>query len=129
MFNEHGEFAVTRHGNILLVHVTVAWNAETAKAYKFIINKTIAPINGISWAIIINVEQWELCTPDSDFMMLQLVAQCRSNGLKREAIVNKNIESVKLELFHKHDKKHDSESSPDMFQRRFLKLMQQPSSG
>ncbi|MFT4809292.1 MAG: hypothetical protein ACI9LX_002639 [Paraglaciecola sp.] len=120
MFNEHGEFTVTRQDNILLVHVIGAWNAETASAYTDTINKTIEPFNGKSWAIISNVDQWELCTPDCELLMVQLVAKCRDKSLKREAIVNCNIKSIKMELFHKHSKNNPSQISPEEFQRRFF---------
>jgi hypothetical protein len=120
MFNEHGEFAVTRQGNILLVHVSGAWNAETAKAYKHTINQTIEPLNGNSWALISNVEKWELCTPDCELLMVKLAVKSRENGLKREAVVNINTKSVKLELFHKHSKEDYFEPSTIQFQRRFL---------
>jgi hypothetical protein len=127
MFNEHGAFTVTRQGNILLAHATGAWNAESAKAYRHAINKTIEPIKGQSWAIISNVEQWELCTPDCELIMVKLAAECRGRGLKREAVVNKNIKSVKMELFHKHSKNITSKTSPDVFQRQFFETDTQAS--
>lgn len=121
MFNEHGEFAVTRQGNILLVYASGAWNVETAKAYIHTIKEAIEHIKDESWALISNVEQWELCTPDCEILMVNLAKECRAKGLKREAIVNKNTKSVKLELFHKHSKQYTGEPSPSQFQRRFLK--------
>jgi hypothetical protein len=120
MFNEHGDFTVTRQGNILLVHVIGAWNAETAKAYTETIKKTIEPFNGKSWALITNVEQWELCTPDCELLMVKLVAECKDKNLKREAIVNSNVKSIKMELFHKHSKNNSPQTSPEVFQRSFF---------
>jgi hypothetical protein len=121
MFNEHGEFAVTRQGNILLVYAFGAWNAETAKAYIHTIKEAIEPFKDESWALISNVEQWELCTPDCEILMVYLAKECRAKGLKREAVVNKNTKSVKLELFHKHSKQYTCEPSVSQFHRRFLK--------
>lgn len=120
MFNEHGEFTVTRQGDILRVRISGPWNAETAKAYKHCINKTIEPIKGRSWALISNVEKWELCTPECESLIVKLVAQCRENGLKREAVVNSNIKSIKLELFNKSSKEDSVEPSTTQFQRCFL---------
>ena len=121
MFNEHGEFTVARQGNILLVHIIGAWNVETAKAYKQTFNKTIETIKDEAWALISNVEQWELCTPDCEILIVQLGVESRDKGLKREAVVNTNTESVKLDLFHKHIKKDTTEISPHVFQRCFFK--------
>ena len=99
MFKEHGDFTLTRQGNVLIAYVSGAWNAETEKAYGAIIHDSIKPFNGGPWVLISNVEEWELCTPDCQKLMMQLAVECRSKGLKREAIVNSNIDSVKLDLF------------------------------
>jgi predicted type IV restriction endonuclease len=120
MFNKHGDYTVTRQGNLLLVSVAGAWNAETAKAYKETINKAIELFNGKSWATISNVDQWELCTPDCELLMIQLLTECRDKNLQREAIVNRNIKSVKMDLFHKASKKDIPEPSPDVVPRRFF---------
>ncbi|GAC19186.1 hypothetical protein [Paraglaciecola arctica] len=127
MFNEHGEFVVTRQGNILIAYIYGAWNAETAKAYKHTINQTIEPLKGKSWALISNVQQWGLCTPDCELLMVELAAECRGNSLKREAIVNNNTKSVKLELFNNHSKQNPCEFEPSriQFQRRFLETDEQ----
>jgi hypothetical protein len=120
MFNEHGDFNLTLQGDILFVVVTGAWNAETANAYRAAILKTIEPSKGKLWGLISNICEFELCTPECELLIVQLAAECRGKGLKREAVVNKNIESVKLDLFHKHSKNAPSESSRDVFQRRFF---------
>lgn len=121
MFHEHGGFDLKLEDDILLVDVNGAWNAETAKAYRKAIVKTMEPAKGKSWALISNVEQWELCTPDCELMIVELTKYCRDNGLKREAVVNSNTASIKLELFHKHLKKQASTSLPAVFQREFFK--------
>ena len=98
----------------MLAYVTGDWNAETAKAYKHSINKAIETINDKSWAIISNVDQWELCAPDCELLMILLVAEYRDKNLKREAIVN-NTKSVKIELFHKNSKINSTINRPDVF--------------
>lgn len=127
MFNEHGEFTVIRQGNILLAHSSGAWNVETAKAYTININKIIEPIKDKPWALISNVEMWELCTPDCQILMLELSAESRDKGLKREAVVNNNTESVKLDLFHKRTNKGTSETlePSHVFQRCFFETDKQ----
>lgn len=120
MFNEHGGFDLKREKDILLVDVTGAWNAETAKAYREAIVKIMVPAKDKPWALISNVEQWELCTPDCKLLIVELTKHCRDNGLKREAVVNSNTASVKLDLFHKNMKKQTSKASPDVFERDFF---------
>ena len=120
MFNKHGEFNVTLHNNILLAVVAGAWNAESANAYRDTILDIITPLKGNLWGLISNVNDWELCTPDCKLLMGKLLAECRAQGLKREAVVNDNIKSVKMELFHKHANKNTLGSSSDVFSRCFF---------
>ena len=120
MFNEHGEFKVTLQGDKLLVVVTGAWNVETAKAYSDTVIDTIRPVKDKCWGLISDVREWELCSLDCELLIVKLSAQCREKGLKREAVVNNNIESVKLDLFHRHAKNHTPRTSLDAFQRRFF---------
>lgn len=121
MFNEHGGFKVVLQDDVLFVTVTGAWNAETANAYKDVIHKTIAPLKGTFWGLISDVSAWELCTPDCELIIVELSAHCREEGLKREAMVNKSTESIKLELFHKHLSNNTPESPPHVFHRHFVK--------
>ena len=120
MFREHGEFVVTRQGNILVAQVYGAWNAETAKSYREAILKNIEPLNGDNWALISNLEKWELCTPDCQTLMMQLIVESKQKGLKREAIVNSNTQSVKLDLFTRYSNLEPSEDANTSFQRQFL---------
>ncbi|WP_293747196.1 hypothetical protein [uncultured Paraglaciecola sp.] len=121
MFNQHGGFKVTLVGDIVLVVVTGAWNAETAKAYSEVFLEIISPIKDKPWGLISDVMEWELCTPDCELLIVQLSVECKRLGMKREAIINTNIESVKLDLFHKYTKKQPSKALPDVFERRFFK--------
>ena len=121
MFREHGEFVVTRQGNILVAQVFGAWNAETAKSYKEAILKNIEPLKGKDWALISNVEKWELCTPDCQALMMQLIVESKEKGLKREAIVNSNTQSVKLDLFTRYSNLEPSENTDTSFLRQFVK--------
>ena len=52
MFNEHGEFNVTLHNNILLAVVAGAWNAETENAYRDTILGILTPLKGNLWGLI-----------------------------------------------------------------------------
>jgi len=120
MFKEHGDFIVTLDENILLVSVSGAWNAETAKAYAEVVIETINPIKYRAWGVISDVREWELCTPDCKVLIAKLSAKCKGKGMKREAIINSNTESVKLDLFRRHTIKQSSKALPDAFERCFF---------
>jgi hypothetical protein len=59
--------------------------------------------------------------PECELLLVQLFTECRDNGMKREAIVNNNTASVKLDLFHKHAKIDKPEIVFDGFKRGFFK--------
>jgi hypothetical protein len=120
MFNEHGDFNVSLEGETLLIVVTGAWNVETAKTYTEKVLNTIEPVKDKFWGLISDLNEWELCTPECELLLVKLFVECRSKGLKREAIVNNNTASVKLDLFHKHSKGYISETSSDGFKRGFF---------
>ena len=80
MFNQHGGFKVTLVGDIVLVVVTGAWNAETAKAYSEVFLEIISPIKDKPWGLISDVMEWELCTPDCELLIVQLSVECKRLG-------------------------------------------------
>jgi hypothetical protein len=57
------------------------------------------------WALLAMSMHGNCAPPDCELLMRQLAKECIAKGLKREAIVNNNIESVKMDLFHKYLKK------------------------
>jgi hypothetical protein len=119
MFNEHGGFNVTLQGDVLVVVVTGAWNAETAKAYQDVVQSSISSIKGKAWGLICNLSEWELCTPDCESMIIDLVTKCRHDGMRREAFICET-DSVKLDLFYKRDKSDVSQVIVEQPQRRFF---------
>ena len=119
MFNEHGGFNVSLKGDILVVVVTGAWNAETAKAYEDVVHRCVSAIKGKTWGLVCNLSEWELCTPDCELMIIDLVTKCRHSGMHREAFICET-DSVKLDLFYKRDKKNISEVTVERQQRRFF---------
>lgn len=121
MFNEHGGFNVSFEGETLLIVLTGAWNVETAKTYSDTVLNTVEPVKGKFWGLISDLNEWELCTPECELLLVNLFRECRSKGLRREAIVNINTASVKLDLFHKYAKKYICEPSSDGFKRGFFK--------
>jgi hypothetical protein len=101
MFTEHGCFHVELRGNILFLEIEGAWNIETALAFQKVISETIKPVIGKTWATITLMSNWELCTPDSETVIVNITIDAITKGLVREAVVN-NSGSIKLELFEKY---------------------------
>lgn len=101
MFTEHGCFHVELRGNILYLDIEGAWNIETSIAYRKAITESIQPLIGKPWAAMTLMNDWELCTPDSEIVIFDITKEALANGLVREAVVN-STGLIKLELFEKY---------------------------
>ena len=98
MFEAHGSFKATIHKNVLLVDIIGPWNLETAIEYQHFIEEITAPLVGFPWAMITDLYDWELYTPDCYPIIHQLVNECIESGLQREAVVSPE-KSVKRRPF------------------------------
>ncbi len=98
MFEAHGSFDTQIYKNVLLVKIIGPWNLETALAYQYHINRITAPLVGAPWAMITDLYDWELYTPDCYPVIHQLVNHCIENGLQREAVLSPE-KSVKRRPF------------------------------
>ncbi|MDM7861630.1 hypothetical protein QTP81_13600 [Alteromonas sp. ASW11-36] len=112
-FAGHGEYDIKRSGNVLYVNLRGGWNEEAAIAYAKDIEQSIKPLINRPWAIISNLSDWELFTPECFPIISQLVIQAIQSGLCKEAIVSQP-NSVKLQPF-----KLPKDAFPT-FQRRFF---------
>lgn len=99
MYEAHGDFTLTRSGNILLFHASGAWNRETAMAFGARAKALIAPIAGRPWAIFSHITAWELSTPECNPILKTIVENGINQGLTCEAVVNTQGQ-VKLEQFN-----------------------------
>ena len=117
MFTEHGSFHVELKGNLLLQEIEGAWNIETSIAYKAAIDDIIKPMIGKPWATMTLMSNWELCTPDSELILVSIIKEAIEHGMVREAVVN-DTGIIKLQLFEKYrnDKIHKNAKIP--FKRR-----------
>lgn len=120
MFTEHGCFDVELRGNILFLEIEGAWNIETALAYQETIAEVIRPVIGKHWAAITIMSNWELCTPDSETVIVNITIDALKKGLVREAVVN-NSGLIKLELFEKYRNVTPPSDSKIPFRRRIHK--------
>lgn len=100
MFAAHGTFELQREGRILVAKFKGAWNMESALNYQDAIQPMAAPLMGKPWAMISNMDEWELFTPECAPIIIKLSQAAYRGGLSREAMVNQT-DSVKMQIFHK----------------------------
>jgi hypothetical protein len=120
MFNLHGTFKIELQDDIVFVDMIGAWNLETAIAFSAEIKALTKQIYGRPWAALTRMDEWELCTPDCEPVIVEFSLDAKRSGLTREAVVNEK-ESTKLELFSRF--RNDSlvkQANPE-FERRFFK--------
>lgn len=90
MFNPHGSYKIRRRGNVLVIDICGAWNFETAIKYQEESKLVVRPLIKKPWAVLSNISDWELCTPECEPIMAKLYRGAAQIGLVREAIINES---------------------------------------
>ncbi len=67
----HGSWSLSVNNNILLQTFSGAWNKEAAIAYIKDFRETTQPLIHSPWAILSVFEDWELCTPDLNPLIIE----------------------------------------------------------
>lgn len=98
MYEAHGEFTIKLSGSILQVSIIGAWNLETALAYQQEVQAVMTGKKLGTFAMITDINQWDLFTPDVAPIIRRLVREAVSGGLTHEAVIHKTS-SIKLEYF------------------------------
>ncbi len=99
IFQPHGQYSMSVSGRIFHVKCKGAWNAETMKLYASDALERTKHLFGQPWAMISDIDEWELATPDVEPILIWLLDQGVKNGLVREAVVN-NHGRIKLKQFN-----------------------------
>ena len=81
----HGHFDMWIDHQVLLAHLKGQWNLETRLAYSHKMQELGALFQGQPWAHIVYLDDWELCTPDLEPVINELVAWVIDHGLIRTA--------------------------------------------
>ena len=100
MFEAHGEFKLKLHGNILVSKFLGSWNKETAVAFVLEARRLVKPLNGKPWAVLTDLDEWELGTPECEEIQRASVIKSINKGLKCEALINRQGH-LKVEWFLK----------------------------
>ena len=112
-FAGHGEYDIKCSSNVLYVNLRGGWNEEAALAYSKEIKQSIEYFNNQPWAIISDLNDWELYTPECFPIISKLFLHAIQSGMCKEAIVSQT-NSVKLQPFAL-----DKDAFPT-FERRFF---------
>lgn len=97
-FAGHGEYDIKCSSNVLYVNLRGGWNEEAALAYSKKIKQCIEYFNNQPWAIISDLNDWELYTPECFPIISKLVLYAIQSGMRKEAIVSQT-NSIKLQPF------------------------------
>lgn len=63
-FNLHGLYTIHRIHNIIEIIASCTWSDESAEAFMADMNKAVGSLNGRRFAILVDIQQWDLGTPE-----------------------------------------------------------------
>lgn len=119
MFEQHGNFNVFVVNNTITLTLEGAWNVETSLAYQREIREKATPLKGSPFGVLTLLDDWELCTPECEKVLVEIVQAAISWGMQKEAVVNNNG-AAKLLLFEKHKHLHIDDIKEKHFHRRIF---------
>jgi hypothetical protein len=65
----HGKFSVTPQGEVLLCEIQGAWNKEGSEQLIEDLKAVVQGFAGKKWVRVMDMQGWELATPDAISMM------------------------------------------------------------
>lgn len=83
----HGSYELTVNNRVLIAKIIGAWNKEEGEQYFRELKQVTQDIIHEPWAMVIYLDQWELGTPGSDEVTLQLIQWLSKNKLAMTAEV------------------------------------------
>ena len=99
-FEAHGSYEITLKNNIILMKVSGEWNKQASEKVFNEIRTLIPKINQSTFAKLIDAREWELGTPEFQYLTKQALEDLIQEGLRCEAyIVNDGLlkrEQIKL---------------------------------
>jgi len=98
MFEQHGDFNVFVVNNTITLTLEGAWNVETSLAYQQEIREKARHLKGSPFGVLTLLNDWELCTPECEKVLVEIVQTAISWGMQKEAVVN-DTGAAKLLLF------------------------------
>ena len=83
----HGGSEIELQGSVMLVSASGTWNEPTASSVARQVRSIVTEHISGPWAIVMEINHWELTTPEAGSIFLENSKWCRSNGLIHSAIV------------------------------------------
>ena len=106
--NEHGNYDLQRHGQIMLISIEGAWNVPAFEHYECDLRSLAEEMFSAGpWGLIMDARRWELSTPDVLPMVSRLSAWLDQRRLKGSALITKGdflSESVARETIFGRDR-------------------------
>ncbi|MBU1621236.1 MAG: hypothetical protein KJ556_14070 [Gammaproteobacteria bacterium] len=105
-FSAHGKFSVTPHDEVLLCEIQGAWNKEGSELLIAELKSLVQGFSGKKWARVMNMQSWELSTPDAISLMTDFSAWEDQHGCVLRCYIGLNpIQQQLLEMKYQHSHK------------------------
>ena len=85
--NGHGSYELTVRNQVVIAKIIGAWNKEESEQYICALKRISQDIRDKPWAIVVNLTEWELATPECDEVNIGLLKWLMENNLKKSAEV------------------------------------------
>jgi hypothetical protein len=113
-FIAHGKFSVRPHGEVLLCEIQGAWNKEGSEQLIADLKSQVSAFAGKKWARVMDMQGWELATPDAISMMTDFSSWEDQHGCVLRCFIGLNaIQQQLLELKYQHSHKPQHFSHTD----------------
>ncbi len=81
----HGSYELRVNNQVLIAKIIGAWNKETGEQYFCELKKISHHLIQQPWAMVVYLTEWELGTPGSDEVTLELIEWLTANKLDKVA--------------------------------------------
>lgn len=79
--HDHGRFELSTEYNVLFFNGFGTWNADTTQVFCSAFKHQAKNLAGQPWAMVANLNEWQLGTPDTEPLFQQLAKWAIANGL------------------------------------------------
>lgn len=126
-FIAHGKFSVTPQGEVLLCEIQGAWNKEGSEQLIEDLKAVVQAFAGKKWVRVMDMQGWELATPDAISMMTDFSSWEDQHGCVLRCFIGLNpIQQQLLEMKYQHSHKPQHFSHTDTalsYARQFLQRL------
>lgn len=81
----HGSYELQVNNRVLIAKIVGSWNKETGEQYFYELKKMSHLLIQQPWAMVVYLTEWELGTPGSDEVTLELIEWLTANKLDKVA--------------------------------------------